>query len=571
MARERLIMVAQGREKADVVLKNAKVFHTYLGEFETADIAVADGRVAAIGTGYAGKEEIDLAGKYVIPGLINAHLHIESSMLAPSEFARAVLPLGTTTVIADPHEIANVAGVDGIKYMLEAVKDIPLNVYFTLPSCVPSTNLEHSGAVLSADDLRQFVDDDKVLGLAEMMNVPGVLNADAEIMKKIHLMGKKRVDGHAPALLGNEVMAYASAGINSDHECNTPEEAKQRLKAGMYILIREGSAAKNMKAILPIINKYSSQFCCICTDDRHPADLLEEGDINYTVRLAVKHGISVATAIQMATINAARYFGLNDIGAIAPGFLADLVVLDNIADFRPELVYKSGKLVAKNGKMLVDVACIADSKMEDSVHLAKVTLDDFKIEAKGDKANVIELIPYQLVTKRKFLPVKKVRGEAAADPERDILKLAVFERHHATGQHGLGFIKGFGLKKGAIGSTVGHDSHNLIVVGANDEDMLLAVKTLEKAKGGMVIVADGEVAGLLPLEIAGLMSKLTVEETAERVEKMRSIAYDLGVNKEYDPFITLAFMSLPVIPDLKLTDMGLVDVNEFRIIGLEEE
>ena len=565
---KRLVRTAQGIEAADLVLKNAEVFHAFTGEFIKCDIVITDGYVAGLGT-YKGEREIDLSGRYVTPGFLDGHVHIESSMMSPREFSRAVIPTGTTTVVADPHEIANVAGVAGIQYMLDATENLPMNVYVMLPSCVPATPLEDSGAKLEAADLKPFLSHPRVLGLAELMNVPGVLNGDDMVYAKLQLAEHYLVDGHAPGLTGHPLMGYAAAGIHTDHECATKEQAMERLRAGMYVLIREGTAVKNLRALLPIVNADTSSFCCFAADDKIPAELLTEGYINDMVRIAIKEGIPVATALQMATINTARCFGLRDVGAIAPHYKADILVFDDLDSWKPSMVFKDGELAAEHGVMLLDPPDVSAEKIEHSMHLAPLQMEQLRMPLPGGEANVIGLIPYQILTKKFRLKVKTVKGEAVSDPENQILKLAVFERHHASGQTGLGLVKGFGLQRGALASTIAHDSHNLIVIGASDDDMMLAARELERIGGGIAIAVDGEIAGSLALPIAGLMSKEGAETVAQEVGSLIAKAHALGVCEYYAPFLTLAFLSLPVIPELKLTDRGLVDVNAFQFVSLQ--
>ncbi len=564
---KRLVRTAQGLEPAELVLKNAEVFHAFTGEFIKCDVAIVDGYIAGLGS-YKGREEIDLTGHYITAGFIDGHVHIESSMMSPREFSRAVIPTGTTTVVADPHEIANVAGTAGIQYMLDATENLPLNVYMMLPSCVPATPLEDSGASLSAEDLAPFLHHPRVLGLAEMMNAPGVLNGDDTVYDKLKLAEGACVDGHAPGLTGKPLMAYAAAGIHTDHECATKEQAMERLRAGMYVLIREGTAVKNLKALLPAVNADTSSFFCFVADDKIPAELLTEGYINEMVRVAIKEGIPVATAIQMATINTARCFGIPDVGAVAPHYRADILVFDDLDSWKPSMVFKDGQLAAERGVMLLDPPEITAEKIENTMHLAPLSLEQLRMPLEGDEANVIGLIPYQILTKKFKLQVKKVRGEVVSDPENQLLKLAVFERHHATGRVGLGLVKGFGLQRGALASTVAHDSHNLIVIGASDGDMLVAAQELERIGGGIAIAVDGQVTGSLALPIAGLMSKEGAEVVSQEVAELIAKAHALGVYEYYAPFLTLAFLSLPVIPELKLTDRGLVDVNAFNFMPL---
>lgn len=568
MNKKHLIRVAQGLEPADLVLKNAEVFHVYTGEFILCDIAIADGYIAGTGS-YFGIEEIDMQGRYITPGFIDAHVHIESSMLTPYQFAKAALPCGVTTIVTDPHEIANVCGAKGIQYMLDATEQLPLNVYFMLPSCVPATDFEDSGAVLLAEDLEPFMEHPRVLGLAEVMNAPGVLQQDENVMAKLEMAGKGRIDGQAPGLTSSQLMGYAAAGITTDHECITKEQALDRLRAGIKVMLREGSAAKNMRGLLPTVNPDTAPYFMFCADDKIPAELLDSGYINYMVKAAIEEGVSVANALQIATINAARHYGIKDAGAILPGRRADLLVFDNLDEWKPRQVYKDGRLAVDNGRLLQEGRNCDTSSLEHTVNLAPVTVESFRLPLKTEMANVIGLVPYQIVTNKAVLSVKRVDGCAVSDVENDILKLAVLERHHATGNIGLGLVKGFGLKRGALASTVGHDSHNLIVIGTNDEDMLAAVQELQRIGGGICIAEDGQISGVLPLPVGGLMTNEPALMVAKQQAEMIALAREMGVPEFYSPFLTLAFLSLPVIPSLKLTDRGLVDVDSFKFIPLE--
>ena len=551
-----------------MVLKNAEVFHVYTGEFILCDIAIADGYIAGTGS-YFGIEEIDMQGRYITPGFIDAHVHIESSMLTPYQFAKAALPCGVTTIVTDPHEIANVCGAKGIQYMLDATEQLPLNVYFMLPSCVPATDFEDSGAVLLAEDLEPFMEHPRVLGLAEVMNAPGVLQQDENVMAKLEMAGKGRIDGHAPGLTSSQLMGYAAAGITTDHECITKEQALDRLRAGIKVMLREGTAAKNMRSLLPTVNPDTAPYFMFCADDKIPAELLDSGYINYMVKTAIEEGVSVANALQIATINAARHYGIKDAGAILPGRRADLLVFDNLDEWKPRQVYKDGRLAVDNGRLLQEGRNCDSSSLEHTVNLAPVTVESFRLPLKTEMANVIGLVPYQIVTNKAALSVKRVDGCAVSDVENDILKLAVLERHHATGNIGLGLVKGFGLKRGALASTVGHDSHNLIVIGTNDEDMLAAVQELQRIGGGICIAEDGQIRGTLPLPVGGLMTNEPALMVAKQQAEMIALAREMGVPEFYSPFLTLAFLSLPVIPSLKLTDRGLVDVDSFKFIPLE--
>lgn len=563
-----LIKVAQGLEPADLVLKNAEVFHVATGEFIKCDIAIADGCIAGTGA-YFGIDEIDMSGKYITPGFVDAHVHIESSMLTPYQFAKAALPCGVTTVITDPHEIANVCGTQGIDFMLEAANNVPLNVYVMLPSCVPATGFEDSGARLLAEDLKPYFSNPHVLGLAEMMNASGVLQQDEDMMAKLNMAKGYHIDGHAPGLTGSQLMGYAMAGITSDHECTTSEQALERLRAGISVMLREGTAAKNLKALLPVVNSDTVPYFMFCADDKIPAELLGSGYINDMVRTSIREGISVSHALQMATINAARHYGLKNVGGILPGRKADLLVFDDLDEWKPRQVYKDGKLAYADGKLLQLGRKIDSAKLENSVNIKALTLDAFRLPLASEMANVIGLVPYQIVTKKAVLPVKTIDGCAVSDVENDILKIAVLERHMATGNIGLGLVKGFGLKRGALASTVAHDSHNLIVIGTNDEDMLYAVKELQRIGGGICIVENGKAIDELSLPVGGLMTNEPAAIVAEQQARIISKARDLGVPEFYSPFLTMAFLSLPVIPSLKLTDKGLVDVDSFKLIPVE--
>ncbi len=568
MDKKRLIRVAQGLEPADLVLKNAEVFHVFTGEFILCDIAIADGYVAGTGS-YFGIEEIDMEGKYITPGFIDAHVHIESSMLTPQQFAKAALPCGVTTVVTDPHEIANVCGTKGIQFMLDATENIPLNVYVMLPSCVPATDFEDSGAVLLAEDLEPFLQHPRVLGLAEVMNAPGVLQQDENVMAKLYMAEGYHIDGHAPSLTSSQLMGYRAAGITSDHECITYEQALERLRAGISVMLREGTAAKNMKGLLPAVNPDTASSFMFCSDDKVPRELLESGYINYMVKTAIGEGVSVANALQMATINTARHFDIKDAGAILPGYRADLLVFDNLDDWKPIQVYKDGRLAVNDGKLLVEGQGCDSSQLENTVNIGEVSLESFQIPLQTEMARVIGLIPYQIVTKKAILNVKRKNGYAVSDVENDVLKLLVFERHHATGHVGKGLVKGYGLKRGAVASTVGHDSHNLIVIGTNDEDMLAAVQELQRIGGGICIAENGIIKGSLPLPVGGLMTNAPAQDVARCQSELVAMAREMGVPEFYSPFLTLAFLSLPVISSLKLTDRGLVDVDAFCFVPLE--
>ncbi len=561
------IAVARGEVEADLLLANARIVNVFSGEIVHGDLAVAGGRIAGIGA-YRARQTIDLGGKFVLPGLIDPHCHIESSMVTVSEFARAVLPHGTTSVVADPHEIANVAGEAGIRYMLESAADQPLGVYSTLSSCVPATELESSGARLSADRLAAFVDDDRVVGLAEMMNYPGVIFRDPEVLAKLELARKHHlpIDGHAPGLTGCDLNAYIAAGVASDHECTVAEEAREKLRAGMYVMIREGTAAKNLEALLPLVNADTCHRLMWCTDDRHPHDLLENGHVDDIVRRAIRAGLAPAIAIRMATLNPALYFGLSGVGAIAPGYRADLVVLSDLEDFRIEEVYAGGRLIASGGKIHADVAFPLPPSCPSAMRVGEHGLD-FAIPASGSRVRVIEVVSDQIVTRAAAMDATVCEGMAVADPHRDLLKIAVVERHRATGNVGRGFVRGIGLRRGAIGSSVAHDSHNIILAGAGDADMELATRRIVELGGGLVAVCDGRVLAELPLPVAGLISDLPLAEVRDRLDSLLAAVRGLGSTLA-DPFMTLSFLALPVIPELKITDLGLVDVAAFKPVPL---
>jgi len=565
---QNIIKVAKGEKKADIVLKNVNIINVFSGEIETGDVALYKQFIAGVGE-YKGEIEYDLKGLYLSPGLIDSHIHIESTLLTIPAFADAVVPLGTTSVFIDPHEIANVLGLDGIRYMLKSSKYNPLNVFIMLPSCVPATNMETAGAELRAFDLLPFIDDEWVKGLAEMMNFPGVINLDQEVIDKLKLMQDKIIDGHSPSLSGKELNAYISAGISSDHECITAEEAMEKLRKGMYIMIREGTIAKNLKDLISIVNEKTVRRCLWATDDKHPSELLSEGHINYLIKKAVKLGLNPIYAIQMATINAAEHFRIPKLGAIAPGYYADLVIFDNLENFKPLKVFKNGELVAEGGKYLYkrEIEYHSRLKIRSSINIKWLTPEDFQIKATKKRINVIEIVNNQLITKKIIMDAKIENGFAVSDIENDIIKCLVIERHYASDNIGKGFVKGFGLKKGALASTVAHDSHNIIVIGVNDFDMEKAVIHLRKINGGFVVVENGKVLAELSLPIAGLMTTEPIQNVIEKLKNLNEKAKSLGVKIE-QPFLMLSFLSLPVIPELKLTDKGLVDVLQFKFIDL---
>ncbi len=563
-----LLAVARGDEPADLLLKNAKVVNVFTGEILEADVALAGEWIAAVGQGYEGEASIDLEGSYLIPGLIDTHVHIESSMVTPPQFARAIVPRGTTTVIADPHEIANVCGAEGIRYMLAASEGLPLTVFINLPSCVPATHMGTSGAVLEAEDLLALRDLPRVLGLAEFMNVPGAVLGLPGALEKLLAFHGDHIDGHAPGITGKWLQAYAAAGPSTDHESMTAEEALEKARLGIYVLAREATAAKNLLAILPAITPANSRRFAFATDDRHPADLLQEGHIDHLLRLAIAHGLPPITAVQMATLNAAEAFGLKDRGAIAPGRRADLVVTASLESFRAEIVFSGGRIVARDGEPFGAWAepQVDDHTVRDTVHLDLSRLS-FRIPAEGRKVRVIELIPDQVITGERVMEAKIVEGEAVADPDRDLLKLAVIERHRGTGNVGLGFIHGLGLKRGAIAGSVGHDCHNITVAGADDRSMRTAVEAVKRMGGGLVAAEGEEVLAEVPLPIAGLMSDAPLTEVEAQMEALLQAVRELG-SPLHDPMMQLGFLALEVIPKLKLTDQGLVDVDKFDFVPL---
>lgn len=565
-----IINVARGFEKADLVIKNANIVNVLSEEIHKADIAIVDGIIAGIGENYSGEKEIDIQGAYVTPSFIDGHVHLESTMMLPSEFAKVALPAGTTTIIIDPHEISNVLGLHGISFMHEAVKNLPLDVYTMLPSCVPATPFETSGFDLNSYDLSLLIDKPWVLGLAEMMNFPGVLNQDNNVMAKLELAKSrgKCIDGHAPYLHGKDLCAYIASGVKSDHECTTPDEAVEKLRLGMYVMIREGTAAKDLDALMPVLKTCNTRKCIFVTDDRHPADLKEH--INGMVRRAVEAGVDAVKAIQIASLNTAEYFGLKNLGAIAPGYKADLLILPDLKTFKPDLVIKNGVVAAENGKLIAELPENEALAVRNSVNVRWITPEDFRIEANGSKVTALEVIPHQLITKSVVSEVKIEDGNAVSNIDNDTLKICVIERHRATGNIGKGFVKGFNLKCGAIASTVAHDSHNMIVIGTNDADMYAAAVALIKCKGGKVVVKDGEVISELPLPIAGLMSDRNFDYVVNKCEELNKTAHSIGCKIE-DPFMTMGFLSLPVIPELKVTDKGVFDTNKFDFIDIFEK
>ena len=565
---KRRIDLAAGRELPELVLKNCRIVNVFTEEILSGDIAIDCGWIVGVGQ-YQGIQEIDLKNAYVAPGLIDAHVHLESSMVTPVQFAKAVLPHGTTTVIADPHEIANVCGLNGVRYMLEQSSEIPLDVFVMMPSCVPATPFENSGAVIRAEGMGEMLGHPRVLGLGEMMDYPGVVGARQDVLDKLVVGGAGRmIDGHGPVLTGKNLNAYVMAGVGTDHECSTENEMLQRLRLGMYIQIREGSAAKNLEALIKGVTPQNSRRVLFCTDDRHPGDIFSEGHIDNNIRQAIRGGFSAVAAIRMATLNAAECYQLSHLGAIAPGYQADLIVFESLEEMRIAKVFKQGRLVAENGEALFDIVERPDDRVLNTVRLQKIVSEQLALKLDSGAVNVIRLLSHSLVTEKVVREVTVRDGVFVHDDQADILKLAVVERHKATGNIGLGLLENYGLKSGAIASTVAHDSHNLIVVGSNDSDMLTAIAEIERIGGGLTIARQGKILGSLPLPIAGLMSDSPLQEVDDKLNELLKIAYGMGVNPQLEPFMTLAFLALPVIPDIKLTDLGLFDVTRFEFMKI---
>jgi adenine deaminase len=560
------LAVARGDKPATLALRNVRLVNVWAGEIYSTDVIVQGSHIAAVGAGYAAEQEIDLKGRYLCPGFIDAHVHIESSLCTPPEFARAVLVHGVTTVVTDPHEIANVLGLEGIRFMLERAKHGPLNMYMMASSCVPATHMETSGARLEAEDLEQLLSHQWVLGLAEVMNYPGVIQGDEGMLDKIVLFRQKVLDGHCPALTGQALNAYAASGIGSEHECTTVEEAREKLRLGLTIFIREGTTTRNLRPLLPLVTPENHTRLCFCTDDRQPNSLMDEGSIDFMIRTAIAEGIDPIMAIRMGTLNTAQYFRLHDYGLIAPGKWADMVVFSDLRDIQAEMVFRGGELVAENGRMLREKPPLRPLDIRGSMNVRLDSLD-FTIPARGGRARVIGGLGDQVVTEHLIEDVRIVGGNAVADTERDLLKIAVVERHRATGKIGKGFIKGFGLKRGAIAGTVAHDHHNLVVIGVDDASMHSAVRAAIRMGGGLVAVDGENVLGRLALPVAGLMTERPLEQVRHDYDALIAHAQQLGSTLP-DPFMTMSFMGLEVIPKLKLTDIGLVDVEQFTVVDL---
>ncbi|MFH0914664.1 MAG: adenine deaminase [Chloroflexota bacterium] len=559
-----LIRVARGEKPADLLLTHARVVNVFTGEVDSGNVAVYGDRIAGIGD-YQAREVVDLEGRYLAPGLISGHVHLESSLLDVGQYARAVVPRGTTSIVTDLHEIANVGGLAGIRYVMDYARRLPLDLFLMAPSCVPATHLETSGASLGAEDIRRLLRLKNCLGLGEVMNFPGVLAGDPSVLAKLCLSQGKVIDGHAPGLSGKNLNAYLAAGMSSDHESVALEEAREKLEKGMYVMIREGSSEKNLDTLLPLVTEKTSHRCLLVVDDRTPVDILRDGDMDAVVRQAIARGLEPVRALQMATLNTAEYFRISRLGAIAPGYQANLLVLGDLRRFQVEGVYYRGRLVAREGEMSAP-GKPPRSELTDTVNIKPFTPSDLRLSARGEVEPVVEVVPGQIVTRKIMERVRVVDGEVVPDTARDILKLAVVERHRATGNIGRGLVKGFGLKSGALASSVAHDSHNIVAVGVSNEDIYTAVKEIERLQGGLVAVGEGKVLASLPLPIAGLLSDQPLEAVVSRLEKLEKVARELGT-KLPSPFATLSFLALPVIPELRVTDLGVVDVGEFKVIS----
>jgi adenine deaminase len=560
-----LIATARGDAPSDLLLVNARVINTFTAGIEKNNVAICRGRIAGVGDYTDAVERIDLHGAFLSPGLIDGHVHLESSMLGPGEYARAVVPRGVLGVVTDFHEIANVCGEAGIEYILKYAEVLPMDIFGMAPSCVPATNLETSGARITVEKFKRIKALDKIIGLGEVMNYPGVISGDPDVLSKIDMFRGMVIDGHAPGISGKELNTYISTGIMSDHECSSLEEAEEKLNRGMVIMIREGSSERNLDALLPLVNDQTFKRCLFVVDDRNCADLLRDGDVDAVVRKAVKKGLEPVRAIQMATINPAEYFRLEGLGAIAPGYRANLMVLEDLADMEPSMVLYDGRIVAEKGECVVPIPEISSADLKHTVHIKPFQIEDLRIRDGGKTLPVIEIIPDQIITRRRDIKIMSEDGFVLPDVEKDLLKLVVVERHRATGNMGLGMVSGFGLTKGAFASTIAHDSHNIIAVGTNDKDIFIAIKELERIQGGLSISAEGEILGSLPLPIAGLLSEDPLRKIADKLADLHGITLKLGCPLT-SPFVTLSFLALPVIPELRLTDMGMVDVNDFKLL-----
>ena len=561
---KKLISVAKGDVPADLIIKNARIVNTFIGSIEFNNVAICGDRIAGVGDYEEGREIVDLGGNYLAPGLIDGHTHIESSMLHPAIYANTIIPKGISTIISDLHEIANVCGLPGIKFALDSINDLPLDMFFMIPSCVPATNLETSGARINMAEIKELLQESNIIGLGEMMNFPGVLNCSDDVLAKIASFKGRVIDGHAPGLTGKDLNAYMASGILSDHESTSLKEGQEKLQKGMYLMIREGSSEKNLDALLPLVTDNTYKRCFFVVDDRSCLDLLNEGDVDAVLRKAISKGLEPIRAIQMATINTAEYFRLHDRGAIAPGYLANLITITDLNKLEIDMVFYKGRPVARHGSPLFAMPDIK-SRLEDTIHIKPFTLDELKLPGTGEPYPVIEIVPGQIITKNKLEQVRLEEGMIVPDLQRDLLKLVVVERHKASGNIGVGLVKGFGLKKGALASSVAHDSHNIIAVGTNDHDILSAIKEIERLHGGLVVCADGNILSSLPLPVAGLLSPEPVEVVIQQLEKLAQAATSIGSSVPA-PFSILSFLALPVIPELRLTDLGLVDVLAFKLI-----
>ncbi len=568
------IEAAAGRRKADLVIKNCKIVNVFNGEIISGEVAIFGGKIIGMGKAeYDGEKIFDAEGKFLAPGFIDAHIHIESSYISPEQLGRIIVPRGTTSIVADPHEIANVSGLRGLKYMLDAAQKTKLNIIYAMPSCVPATPFEDAGAILEAEDMAELLGDENFFGLGEFMNAPGIINCDEKALDKILLAKKfgKLIDGHAPNVTGKNLNAYLCAGIVGDHECTTPEEMNERIAKGMYVLIREGSACHDLKKLIKGVTPANNRRVLLCSDDRQPKTILELGHMDSNVKMCVAEGISPITAVQMATINVAEAFRLYDRGAIKIGARADLILLDDLKNFNVEKVWIGGELVAENGKYLPEIIPADISSMRGSVKIKNFSADSLKMHLTSDKVNVIKILPGGVVSKKIIAEVKlDAAGDFIFNPAQDVCKVAVIERHKATGKIGLGFLNGYGIKSGAVAVSVAHDSHNIIAAGVSNEEIFCAVDALIKMEGGMVLVKDGEIISSIPLPIGGLMSDISGEEMREKLDALHEKAHvELGISKEVEPVMTLTFMSLPVIPEIKLTARGLFEYETFRLIPIE--
>lgn len=566
------IEVARGLQPADIVIKNCRIVNVYTGEIIEGDIALWNGKIAGIGE-YEGKEVVDAKGSYALPGFIDSHIHIESAFVTPEEISRLLVPHGATTIIADPHEIVNVSGIDGMNYMLDAAEHAALDIKYMLPSCVPATPFEHAGAVVDADAMKDTMKDARVLGLGEYMNYPGILNTADSDMDKLMVAYEngKLIDGHSPGLSGKDLNAYAGSGVRNDHECSTVEEMKDRLERGMYVLMRQGSACHNLRTLLAGVTPFNSRRCLLCSDDRQPKTIFEEGHLDAHLRICVEEGIDPMTAVQMATLNAAECFRLYDRGAIAPGLRADLVLVKDLKEFKVEKVWIEGTLVAEDGRYLPEVTRCDITPVKGSVHVKDFSVEKLKMNLKSDHVHVIDILPGGVVTGKGTADITRTSdGDFQYDPSADIVKVAVVERHKNTGNVAVGLLRGYGMKRGAVALSIAHDSHNMIAVGVSNEEIAFAVEQLIAQTGGVVITSEGQVLESMPLPVGGIMSDQTGEWVDKKLTSLHETAYQkLSINRDVEPVMTLCFMALPVIPELKLTDMGLFDVTKFEFISVE--